>query len=1101
MLTNVPLYLMPIPGLLPAYDPAESAQPDDYQLLLSFLTQAVWEVDAEGRVSRDSPSWRAYTGQTAEQWLNDGWLKAVHPDDVAQANQRWQRAMSHQEPLNVDVRLRVLDGDWRWSNVRAVPVTDRNKSLHKWLGAITDIAERKQTDETRHGADTTYQALFESIDAGVLLAEVLIDHDGTPQDLRYHQVNPAVRRYLNLDDVVGRTMLDIMPDADPQWLPFFAGVTQTGQSARREYYVGSLARWFTVSAARVGGADSRQVAIIFDDITEQKQHESQQHYRLRLSDALHAVADPIAVEETVTRIALHYFAADRCCYCRIEAANAIISQDAVRGALPSVAGTYPLSSFTLLRQLIEEGRPIVVQDSRTTPILDEPLRALCLQWQLIAFVGVPVIREGKVVGVLCLVQSQPRLWTAAEIQLVTETAERTWAAVEQARVDAALVRLEQHTRLALEAARVATWEWDLATGLIYRNEQFFQLLGLPPQTQQQNFELFMLRIHADDRARIRAQLQQTGQQGKPYNAEFRMIRADGTARWMNEHGRVTAEEAGKPSRVSGVMFDITDRKVAEEALHRSEQQLLELGHLTLLEQTESMARTGSWEYDRQADRFAWSAGMYRLTGLDPVLPLRAEVYLTLAIDYDREQAERLLTYLRWGEGSYETQLCIQVGEARKTLRIKADVIGYGEQARVFGVDMDITQQLQDQQRIHETAESLQAVLDASPASIGLLKAVRDPANAEHIVDFRLAVGNDKLAHFFDEPLAQLLGQSAGRFSDLLWGECTVERLRDVFTTQQSFYEEKPLPAPHHNKWLAVSVTQQDDGVVLTGLDITALKQSQLWQQHWLDELESSRQSVEALTQLRATLQHRSESLRAVSHDLKSNFGIITGALSLLELADSETERSQVMDMALRNVKQATGLLGELLDLTRLEAHEQPRRISQQTVSHLFHELVQSVQPLADERQLQLRLSGAETLEVETDPLVLYRLVQNLVMNALKYTHQGRVELSWAVDPEREQWWFSVADTGPGLAAELIDRLNNDQPVVPGSDRSINPDAEPDTLSWASLRGEGIGLRIVREITALLLGQLLVDSQAGVGTTFTVRLPLTYPADRSIPTNQ
>ena len=106
--------------------------------------------------------------------------------------------------------------------------------------------------------------------------------------------------------------------------------------------------------------------------------------------------------------------------------------------------------------------------------------------------------------------------------------------------------------------------------------------------------------------------------------------------------------------------------------------------------------------------------------------------------------------------------------------------------------------------------------------------------------------------------------------------------------------------------------------MLTGLDITKIKQIQSQRQHWLNELEGSRQSVEALTTLRKSLNQRAELLRSVSHDLRGNFGVIDGALLLLEMADSEDERAQIMAMVLRNVNRATGLLNDLLDLARLE---------------------------------------------------------------------------------------------------------------------------------------------------------------------------------------
>ncbi|WP_347302427.1 PAS domain-containing protein [Croceibacterium sp. TMG7-5b_MA50] len=64
------------------------------RLLTQSWAQAVWETDAEGVVVSDSPSWRAYTGQTLEQWLGYGWLDAVHPDDRIYAERQWQHAAS-----------------------------------------------------------------------------------------------------------------------------------------------------------------------------------------------------------------------------------------------------------------------------------------------------------------------------------------------------------------------------------------------------------------------------------------------------------------------------------------------------------------------------------------------------------------------------------------------------------------------------------------------------------------------------------------------------------------------------------------------------------------------------------------------------------------------------------------------------------------------------------------------------------------------------------------------------------------------------------------------------------------------------------------------
>lgn len=546
-----------------------------------------------------------------------------------------------------------------------------------------------------------------------------------------------------------------------------------------------------------------------------------------------------------------------------------------------------------------------------------------------------------------------------------------------------------------------------------------------------------------------------------------------------------------------------ERAQAEEALRESEQRLASIRSLTLLGQTEELAQIGSWEYHPTTKQFTWSAGMYRLFELPSNQSIQPDIYLDFVVDEDRNQAQHLVTYLYEGEGAgagyFEGAMRIRVGEQDKTLRIKAGVIGEGDQKRVLGVDLDITEQLQAQYQIRETAENLQAVLNASPASIALLKAVHDEQHPEHILDFRLAVGNDKLAQFLRHPLRELIGQSAiEHFSELLWDGATLDNLCQLYHSREFRYDEKSIPSPNQDRWLALSVMRQDDGVVLTGLDITELKQVQAQQQHWLHELETSRHSVDALTNLRASLNQRTELLRSVSHDLRGNFGVINGALSLLEMADSEGERAQMMDMVLRNVKQATGLLTDLLDLARLETGQQQREIISFNAGLFLTELGQSLRPMADEQTLALVLSGPDTLVVENDRQLVYRMAQNLIINALRYTHQGSVTVQWGEAGDR--WWFEIIDTGPGLDQELVAHLNSNELTSARSAQSPAPSSaadkpaagvSPASSSMTRQQGEGIGLRIVCELVQLLEARLQVISETGAGTRFIISLPLHY----------
>nr|WP_314447354.1 PAS domain S-box protein [uncultured Sphingomonas sp.] len=110
------------------------------------LLQAVWETDGNGFVVADSPSWRAYTGQTLEQWLGFGWLDAVHPEDREYAERQWRQAVPEQGIVDAEFRLRSPDGHWRWTNVRAAPVLDADGKIDKWVGMNIDIDARKKAE-------------------------------------------------------------------------------------------------------------------------------------------------------------------------------------------------------------------------------------------------------------------------------------------------------------------------------------------------------------------------------------------------------------------------------------------------------------------------------------------------------------------------------------------------------------------------------------------------------------------------------------------------------------------------------------------------------------------------------------------------------------------------------------------------------------------------------------------------------------------------------------------------------------------------------------------------------------------------------------------
>ncbi|MDR6787138.1 PAS domain S-box-containing protein [Sphingomonas sp. BE138] len=133
-----------------------------HRLLIGSWAQAVWETSPEGVVVVDSPSWRAFTGQTEDEWLGYGWLDAIHPDDRAYAERQWREAIAARGLVDAEFRLRAPDGGWRWTNVRASPVLDADGAIAKWIGINIDIDARRRVETALRESEAIRRVALDS---------------------------------------------------------------------------------------------------------------------------------------------------------------------------------------------------------------------------------------------------------------------------------------------------------------------------------------------------------------------------------------------------------------------------------------------------------------------------------------------------------------------------------------------------------------------------------------------------------------------------------------------------------------------------------------------------------------------------------------------------------------------------------------------------------------------------------------------------------------------------------------------------------------------------------------------------------------------------
>jgi PAS domain S-box-containing protein len=784
----------------------------------------------------------------------------------------------------------------------------RNGEVDTVLGIARDITELKQSqaealrlrDELTQQATDKYHALFHTMDQGFCVLEILFDDEQQAVDFRYLELNPVFARQSGMPgNALGKTARELVPDLSSFWFDTYGEVVRTGNTVRLEHHVPQVGRWFDVHAFRVGAPEARQVAVLFNDITGRKQAEERLRqaaaadtFRLRLADALGPLAAPVAIQEAVTSLAREYFEADRCYYCELEGDLAIIRRDAAADGLPSVAGTYPIASFTLLQAVISTGRPFVVRDVRQEASVDENLRLLCLQLEGISYLNVPVIKNGQPIGVLSLVQREPREWTAAEVALASEVAERTWTAVERANA-------EEDLRVSEENYRTLFTSIDEGFCTV---EVLFDAQG-----RATDYRFLELNPAFERQTGLTNALGRTMRTLAPQLEDF----------WLDTYGHVArtgeAQRFGHPAAALGKYFegyafrigdpaehrvailfnDVLARKQAEETLRKSEEQF----RLFVTASSDILYRMDAgWQHMLQLDGRSLLADTLSpsATWLETYIPPTDRASITAAI----EAATDGHCFFELEHRVFRVDGSIGWLFSRAVPVLNAG----GELVEWFGTATDITARKEAEEALRLSEERLQLALQAgqmgsfewtsegnritlSPMSEEVLGLLPGHAFTTSDEGFALVHPDDRAQH-------QAVFEQAGRSGEDFHSIYRIVRPRDG---QLRWIEERGQGT--HD-----SATS---GICLRGV-------------HWdvTEQVATQQQLAEFNTRLEQRVARRTHELQA-SHDLlKSVFDTNLIAMSLLFAVRDDAGRVQDFRLGLVNkeLERSTGrtdLVGKL----------------------------------------------------------------------------------------------------------------------------------------------------------------------------------------------
>lgn len=358
--------------------------------------------------------------------------------------------------------------------------------------------------------------------------------------------------------------------------------------------------WWTFSCSPIrnerGAIGGVQATIL--ETSPRIRLERRQAFLLGLGDALRRLNDGAEIAAEVCARLGRHLGADRVGYAEIdpEAGEARVGRGWTADERPDRPGRYVLSAFGhgFIAQLASGSTALVNDVARDPRTADGSIYAA---FGIGAILVVPLIRRGRWVNALSIAGAAPHVWTQEEATLATAVAERTWEAVERARAEASLRESRDRLQAALEAARMAAWDWDPAADRVAVSGTVEEVFGLMPGETIGSSSDGLSHLHPEDRERHRETIAAAGASRTGYESEFRIIRRiDGEVAWLEERAHPRTDPVTGEIGLAGLVWDVTRRKRAEIACEQARREVAdELAVMTKLHDwAVRIARPAEW---------------------------------------------------------------------------------------------------------------------------------------------------------------------------------------------------------------------------------------------------------------------------------------------------------------------------------------------------------------------------------------------------------------------------------------------------------------------------------------------------------------------------
>nr|WP_295954103.1 PAS domain-containing protein [Rhodoferax sp.] len=564
----------------------------------------------------------------------------------------------------------------------------------------------------------------------------------------------------------------------------------------------------------------------------------------------------------------------------------------------------------------------------------------------------------------------------------------------------------------------------------------------------------------DDREEVQANVRSARVAGTSYENEYRMLHRDGSFRWVLSHGRVVHDDSGTPQWFDGLLIDITARKLAEQALNASRQQM----H-TMTQNIPGIVFRALTNESRTMS--------YMSEAIESVVGWPAEAFLSgsktlLEQTHPDDKADNLQkAYLSIAEhGGYDIEYRLQHRDGHYVWVWGRGITTYDAQGKplwVDGIIMDISKRKMVESALDASQAQITSLVRSLPG-IALRAIIKDNWPMQFISDAVEAFTGYPAAAFIhgDLNIATLVHPD-----DLSMLLPTVAQAVANRTTYSIEYRLRYRDGSYRWVWGRGTASYDAQGKALW-IDAFILD---IHERH---AMESELREAHRIAEI--AVQSKTSFLANMSHEIRTPMNAIIGFTELLLGTDLGQLQRRHMATVRQCARSLLGLLNNILDTAKLEKGAVELEHADFSLKALITEAADTQRLTAVSKGLELEVHYASTLPefFKGDAMRVRQVLNNLLGNAVKFTHVGSVHVTAQLD-----WGvvlIAVTDTGIGIADDRIDKI-------------FDPFSHADASMGRRFGGTGLGTTIARQLVELMDGQLHVESTLGVGSTFHLRLPL------------